>query len=500
MKKFIFLAALLFVAKISSGRELTANLTWCAFSTPENKNYVETYLSVIGNSVNYAKNKNGKFQASVDVMMTFTQDDSTRFGQRYILNSPELDDSTKTSNFLDLQRIPLPTGYYTLSIALTDLNRVPQRTIMNRKNVLVDIDQDSVTVSHLEFLESYSNTTSENTLSKSGYDLVPYVSAFLPENMTQLNFYGEIYNTKKVLAADPKFLVLLYVESSVTNKKMQDFNAFLKPVPQKIVPLIYNFNIQNLPSGNYNLVVEVRNASNRLLALRKAPFERFNPGFTYKLDDLAAIDINNTFVGKYNNIDTLTDMIRSLRPISSTSEVEYAENRLKAGDVKLMQQYFYNFWMARNETNPEAAWLKYNEEVQKVNKEFGTQIIKGYDTDRGRVYLQYGPPDQRVVTLTEPSSYPYEIWQYYTIKPNPNLSVLNQPNVTSQTNKKFVFADFDLVTNNYQLIHSDARGEVRDDNWQMRLVKRDTPNHNIDQQQGDPQYGGHSTDWYNDPH
>ena len=104
MKKFLIIAVALFSAKISSGREVAANLTWCAFSTPENKNYVETYLSVIGNSVNYVKNKNGKFQASLDVMLTFTQNDSIRFAQRYTLNSPEISDSTKADNFLDLQR------------------------------------------------------------------------------------------------------------------------------------------------------------------------------------------------------------------------------------------------------------------------------------------------------------------------------------------------------------------------------------------------------------
>ena len=246
--------------------------------------------------------------------------------------------------------------------------------------------------------------------------------------------------------------------------------------------------------------MEVRNSMNRLLTMRKTAFERFNPGINYQLNDLGAIDVTNTFAGKYTNADTLIDMIRSLRPISSTSEIDYAENRIKAGDVKLMQQYFYNFWVARNEKNPEGAWLAYNVEVQKVNKEFGTQIMKGYDTDRGRVYLQYGPPDQRVVTLNEPSSYPYEIWQYYTIKPNPSLNVLNQPNLTNQTNKKFVFADFDLVTNNMKLIHSDARGEVRNDNWRLLLEKRDTSSHDLDQETGNPQYGGHADDWYNDPH
>jgi hypothetical protein len=50
------------------------------------------------------------------------------------------------------------------------------------------------------------------------------------------------------------------------------------------------------------------------------------------------------------------------------------------------------------------------------------------------------------------------------------------------------------------LIHSDARGETRDDNWKVRLVKRDRPGNNVDQQSTDPQYGNHTDDWFSNPH
>jgi GWxTD domain-containing protein len=193
-------------------------------------------------------------------------------------------------------------------------------------------------------------------------------------------------------------------------------------------------------------------------------------------------------------------MIRCLRPISSPNEIDFAENRVKAGDVKLMQQYVYNFWLSRNEPNPEGAWLQYNVQVQKVNRTYGTQITKGYATDRGRVYLQYGPPDQMIPSQNEPSSYPYEVWQYYTIRGNSNVPASMDQNTSQQTNKKFVFADFDLATNNYQLIHSDARGETRDDNWKLRLVRRNNPTHSLDQQNGTPQYGDRSEDIFIDPH
>ncbi|MBI3509971.1 MAG: GWxTD domain-containing protein [Bacteroidetes bacterium] len=499
MKRLLLLLVILVNTSLVRSNELTANLGWCAFSTPDSKSYVETYLSFIGNSLVYVKNANGKFQASIDVTMIFTMDDSIKAAKRYTLNSPETSDTSKVANFLDLQRIPLPMGFYTMQLVLADLNRKPQRPITNWKSVIVDIEKDSVSLSGLEFLDSYSATTSNNALSKSGYDLVPYVSTFLPSNMTDLNFYGEIYNTSKVMKPDEKFVVFYYIESSM-NTRMNDYNAFVKLAPQKINSLLYSFKIGSLPSGSYHLVVEVRNSSNRLLCLRSVPFERFNPGVSYQLADVKGLDVSTTFAGKITNADTLSDYIRSLRPISSDAEAEFAENRIKAGDVTLMQQYLYNFWLARNETDPEAEWHKYNAEVQKVNHEFGTQIMKGYQTDRGRVYLQYGPPDQRVVVVNEPSSYPYEIWQYYHIDGSHNYTNVNQPGNTQQTNKKFVFADFDLATNNYMLIHSDARGEVRDDGWKTRLLKRDNAIHNIDNTDVNPQYGGNSSDWYTDPH
>lgn len=499
MKRLIIFALLLAAGHLS-GREITANLSCCAFSTPENKTYVETYVSIIGNSVFYAKKPNGKFQAAIDIIMTFTSNDSIRSAQRYVLNSPEVDDTAKAPNFIDLQRVPLSAGMYYLQITFTDLNRKPQKPMMNRKTISVDIDNDSLSLSHIELLETYYASTSTTPLTKSNYELVPYVSSFYPPNLAQLGFYGEIYNSAKVLKPEEKFLVLYYIESAVTGNKMSGFSSFVKPKAQPVIPLLFSFNITNLPSGSYFLVVEVRNASNRLMSMRKTTFERFNPGVVFKLDDLAAVDVTNTFVGKVNNSDSLIDMIRCLRPISGNAEVEFAENRIKAGDVKLMQQYIYNFWLSRNEANPEAAWMKYNAEVQKVNQKFSTQITKGYATDRGRVYLQYGPPDQMIPSEQEPSAYPYEVWQYYTIRGNTNAPANSDQNSGQQSNKKFVFADFDLVTNNYQLIHSDARGETRDDNWKLRLVKRNNSTHSLDQQDGNPQYGGHSQDIFVDPH
>jgi GWxTD domain-containing protein len=498
-KKAVLILAALLAANFISARELTANLTSAAFGTPDGSPYVETYLSIIGNSVRYVKNQNGRYQAAVDIRMSVMKGDSLKDYRKYVLNSPETDDTTKAPNFLDLQRFSLPIGLYDLTITMFDVNRAPQRVITNGRSLIVDIDPDSVGLSHIQMLESYKASSQQNVLTKSGYDLVPYVASLYPGNMANLSFYGEVYNTKKVLN-DQKFLVLYYIEGAETHVRMSDYNSFQKMTAAPVNSILYSFDISKLPTGTYNLVVEVRNAQNRLLSMRTVAFERFNPGQLIKLNDIASINVENTFAARITSMDTLTDYIRSLGPISTQNEKEFAETRIEEGDLKLMQQYFFNFWQTRNESMPEAAWISYNKEVQKVNRNYGTQIMKGYQTDRGRVYLQYGPPDQIVPMINEPSSYPYEVWQYYTIRGSATDVDINSPGNTTQTNKKFVFANFDLVTNNYVLIHSDARGEVRDDRWKVRLTKRDNANPNLDDGSQPNQYGGRSSDVFDNPH
>ena len=44
-------------------------------------------------------------------------------------------------------------------------------------------------------------------LTKNGYDLVPYTSDFFPENVSEISFYAEVYNTKEILGENEKFLI-----------------------------------------------------------------------------------------------------------------------------------------------------------------------------------------------------------------------------------------------------------------------------------------------------
>ncbi len=142
---------------------------------------------------------------------------------------------------------------------------------------------------------------------------------------------------------------------------------------------------------------------------------------------------------------------------------------MKISDIRSMQQYVNYFWSRHAPEDPEKGWREYQLEVQKVNASFGTRNMKGYETDRGRVYLQYGPPNTIVTETTDPNSYPYEIWHYYK--------------AGDQTNRKFVFYSTELSANVYRLLHSDARGELQEPNWELKLHSR-SQQFGVDMDQG----------------
>ena len=121
-----------------------------------------------------------------------------------------------------------------------------------------------------------------------------------------------------------------------------------------------------------------------------------------------------------------------------------------------------------------------------VDNAYKTQISKGYETDRGRVYLKYGPPNIISESYNEPSSYPYEIWHYYELGNN-------------QRNKKFVFYSTDMLTNSFKLLHSDAIGEIQNYKWQIFLNSRWYDPFSVDINAPPNIYGGEADDYYRNP-
>jgi GWxTD domain-containing protein len=486
MKKIIFFIILL-SPLLSNAKNVWAFLTYSTFNSPQGP-YVETYLTVAGNSVKYIQKENGKYQAAVNILMTFKQNNAIKAFNKYELKSPEISDTTKNAyEFIDEQRIGIPSnGVYDFELQITDQNNPATKTNPFTQTVTVDFPEGKPCFSGIQLVSTYSKSETVKTITKNGYDLVPFVYNYFTPKDKSLIFYCELYNMDKILVPGQKYILCYYISSYENQIKFNDFTRIKTETAKPLSVLLTEFNIENLATGNYNLVVEAKNQTNEVVATQTIFFQRNNPNAILSYDEMFSAPGTNSFAEKITNIDTLKEDISSTFPISSGLERSFIKNVLKSTDLKKLQDYFYGFWQRREEANPEHAWLLYREQVKKVQYNFGTRIKKGYQTDRGRVYLEYGPPNTRSTQYSEPNTYPYEIWQYYTLK-------------ETQRNKKFVFYSPDMVTSDFFLIHSDAIGEYTNPAWRIQLTSRFNTPVDLQETQTVNTWGGLSSDYWDLP-
>lgn len=465
LKNLILLAFLqLFV--FSSKSQIIAYYNSGAFNVPYGSPFLETSTTLNGFSLK-AKKIDGKFQNSVSVLFTVYKDSTIVKANKYNLKGPFFDDTLNIPSFIDNQRYPLPNGTYTIVTQLNDNFNLSQKPLTIKEVIKIEFNNNLLQSSSIQVLESYKKAITPSSITKSGYDLISYNVNYFPESQNELAFYFEAYNTDTVLGKGTPFVYSYYIETNNTLKKLDNYGAFKKQMAAKVNPLLSKMDISKLGSGNYNLVIEIRDEKNILQMQKKYFFQRLNKAVDivalYGFDEKKSI---NDYFGNCNNADTLKMFVECLWPISNALDKERVITQATKKDPELMKKFVIDFWQryAADTANPLKLWASYYKEVQKVMVLFKCGKQPGYYTERGRVYLQYGAPNQRSQQYAEENTFPYEIWQYYRLNDKSNGQFFS--------NRKFVFVSKMLGDDCYNLIHSNMRGEIYNERWQFEVTRR----------------------------
>lgn len=492
MKKKVFATLtimLLAVAASAQVKLLKPYLSTTTYNVPGLTPYVENAIAFECRSAVYKEFEPGQFKASVEVTTIFKQGDKVCNFSKIALDSPVVTDTTKIDGaFIDQQRFSLPNGEYLMEIDVVDLNSTKSLPTHDEFTVTVDYNDKVPSVSDILLFDSYEKAAQPSACTKSGMDFLPRVYPFYGPSDDKLKFYAELYNSDK-LYDEGKYLVKYYIEAAESSSLMSEFNFNKRFDVGKVDVLLNSIDISPLPSGNYYLVIEIRDRSNTLISSNSCFFQRSNPGVGYDMVDLAGVSIANSFVTNPEwTIDTLRRFISYLDPICTESEQNYVASLVKTDDMVTMQQFLLNFWCKRAPMNPNAAFQDYLAAVKRVNMSFQTTAYPGYRTDRGYVFLKYGQPDKIVEVPDEPAARPYTIWHYYQ--------------VANQRDKKFVFMAPDRSTNDYQLIHSNMVGEINNPRWPLEIyhgVYGQGYDEGVDQTEYQRSWGSRAVDLYNNP-
>jgi len=486
MKKIASLMALVFaMSALAAQSQLSALFDYSVFYLPEsNQPYVETYLRFDAWNLTFVEQEDSRFRATVEVTLVARCNDTVAYLKKYDLLSPFTSSKEQTNfTFTDLQRFGLNNGIYDLEMTLRDKNSDSQPVVLHEK-LNVYYPKGEPNLSHVQLMESATPTVNENMLSRNGYDMVPYIDYFLPSSVSTIHPYFEIYNLDKEIGNN---------SFSVNISVIQQENGFKMPkvgwqhtyqAAKKVVPVYADLDLEELPSGNYLIVAEVLNEQGEPMLMKNVPVMRSNPNT--KEPSPTDAQIATSFAVLITDEEALSYYIDALYPIASYAEQSAAKQLLAGSTLAEKQSFFYRFWKARDDVNPEGKWKEYQQRLTYVEENYTYPKTPGYRTDRGRVYLQYGPPDyvrdeKNFVgalnnvrwSLKEPAtnSYgdgtsanegfiyylPYQIWRYNNIPGDYN-------------NRVFLFWD-EFRGGYYKLLNSNARGEIQTPGWERMLSR-----------------------------
>lgn len=449
------------------------------FVHPESGPYVETYLNIHGKSLRYVEVSPRRFQATAAVTVLLRDGETVSDFQKYQLESALVSDTADIDFALvDQRRMALPRSGMTLEVWVED---VAQPGNSEQYSSLIANDYSVQPIfSDLEFVDRYEKARVAGPFTRNGMDLLPYAINYFPPERDKLIVYAEYYGLE-AQSEDDNLLLTFSIRERGSDQINPNFWQYQKVKTEAIVPILREFDLKDLPTGNYEAVLETRNRSNEVLQSRRAFFQRVNNRAVDKLENIAMMDVGNTWAQRYS-AEQLTAFLDFIDPIAEPQDQNMLVSLKTNGDTVLQQRYLYNFWLRRDTVDPYKAWLTYLERVKKTNDVFSTTSTLGYRTDRGRVMLEYGEPNDIVSRVNEPGALPYEIWQYYALP-------------DGQSNIRFIFYEPTLVTNNYRLIHSNAIGELQDQRWKMRVYAKSTnPSllNNFDAQDPQNSFGGNA--------
>lgn len=469
-------------AKQKNEKQLQAFFDYKIFEIPNDSSYIEGYVQFQAAKLYYKPVNQQDLQGQLAIQYELKRGDSVYARNTYTFLTPVMKDSI-VENFIEVFRIKAKPGVYDLKLGLLDVNS-PKDFVFTTQLVEVPAIKTTPTLSDVIIAEYLKYSSEQTPFNKNGVMVYPRIQNFFDTQDEKLPFYLEAYH----LDSTKTYALRWSIFDVVKKENLPNFTG-AKKISHVENPVITSFvDIADLPSGEYNLILELFQSPTSILSKK----EYFFAKQTDELKDILIGDeeiiMDPAFQASIAD-DSVYYYVRSLFPLVGRSETKRIQDLLKTKDKLILRNYMEKFWIAMAKVSspkksPYDAWLAYKGQVQLVERKFKAINMPGYATDRGRVYLQYGSPSSIIAKETSPSEYPYEIWSYDKIK--------------QYSNRKFVFYSPDLLQSSYQLLHSDMFGELANYRWQHDLTKRNSPVRDIDDANDGniDHFGGNSSIYY----
>jgi GWxTD domain-containing protein len=444
------------LAQIGQTSFIPLSVDYAIFRGAGEQIYLEIYIAFQEGQLQYSQTGEN-YQAEYLATTKISQNDTILFRKfdRRISKIDSIAHISSHRKFLNLFNFSLEPGQYSAQVSVKDLNS----TRIGEYYFEFDAEsfaRQELDMSYIQLCSKITPDTSGGDFQKNSFHAIPNPECSYSISQPVLYYYAEIYNLDFTTEKEGHYSSRCTI-TDLEGELIKNYSEKTRQKPGTSAVIVGGHNIVTLPSNTYYLNLEIEDQQSQKIVRASKRFKFIKP--TRKIivsSDSAEIgtevDYNIAEYLPYSE-EQLNEEFDQLRYLTS-KEQKSIFNNLDSDSKKLFLAKFWHNFDQTPETEINEFKTRYLQMVEFTNLNYGSMNKEGWKTDRGRIFLTYGIPDEIERNYMAIDMKPHEIWHYNELEGG----IL------------FIFADL-TGFGEFDLLHSTYSRELYQPDWE-RLVRK----------------------------
>ena len=346
------------------------------------------YSNIVNDDLTFVKNdSSGEFRADFEWEVSVVNEENkqqvaSHTAQREVYEVDFRQTNDRSKNILLSTVFDIPAGNYVLTTQMRDVRS--NKTVSRKLEMkMPDFDKNKIDMSDILFLDEANIDTSENL-----HHYIPRVKSNFSRISQIIYLYTDIYSNEYPVK------VSIHYRLETSDEETELDTVVYKQLTKPLTSHIFEIDKRKISKNRYRCTVNVQRDSQNVERWRSFSFYWINVPETS--DDIALA-------------------IRQMRYIVSTDSLDYFLD----APLNEQQEFFTRFWSDRDPnpgTKSNELMEEYYSRVNYANREYSSFSDDGWLSDRGRILIKFGYPDDVERHPFEMNSVPYVIWRYYSLR------------------------------------------------------------------------------------
>jgi GWxTD domain-containing protein len=426
------------------------------FRYSDSLTYVEFSAALNRSDIQYIS-KDDKYRGEFIVTAEVAKEDSVHARKEWT-NVNEVDslaEITSSQRLYCLNHFVLKPDDYTFRINIKDPNSGLSKEYSSAVSVN-DYASGQLRISDIQMSTNIQRDTAKTIFTKNGYRIYPNPSGLYGIGLPILYCYSEIYHLATATTDSGANYKVAYAVLDSDGNVVKTYQPKIKKKPGNSSVEVNGLNVVTLVSGQYFLRMDVTDIENggiassakKFFVYREGDFAEGGAAFKKKEvmsgEGSPGLDASRYAVMTKKELDKEFDYARYIA-------IKNERDTYKKLNLDGKREYIKQFWARRDQTpgTPDNEFKRdYLQRVEIANQSYRGTFRDGWRTDRGRILLVYGRPDEIERFPFSNENKAYEIWHFFSV----------------QGGVEFFFVDRREM-GDLELVHSTARGELYDPDW-----------------------------------